>query len=72
MGQGKNCWQAEIDAAAEAIDFFRFNTYFASTMMEMQPQEHSAYVWNRMEYRALEGFLLAISPFNFAAIGANL
>ena len=72
IGQGKNAWQAEIDAAAEACDFWRFNAAYVQQMYDMQPEEHSAGIWNRMEYRALEGFVFAVSPFNFAAIGANL
>ena len=64
LGQGKNVWQAEIDAAAELADFFRFNATFA--------QQLSPLMWNRLEYRPLEGFVTAISPFNFTAIGGNL
>ena len=72
LGQGKNVWQAEIDAAAEAIDFWRFNVSYAAQAYALQPSEHSPTVWNRVEYRGLEGFVLAVTPFNFAAIGANL
>ena len=73
LGQGKNAWQAEIDAAAETIDFWRFNVqYAAQAYQQLQPSEHSPTVWNRVEYRGLEGFVLAVTPFNFAAIGANL
>lgn len=72
LGQGKNVWQAEIDAAAEAIDFWRFNVQYAAQLFNLQPSEHSPTIWNRVEYRALEGFVLAVTPFNFAAIGANL
>jgi len=72
LGQGKTVWQAEIDAAAEVIDFFRFNSKFAEELYSIQPSQNSPYVWNRVEYRPLEGYVLAISPFNFTAIGANL
>ncbi|TPX38443.1 L-glutamate gamma-semialdehyde dehydrogenase [Synchytrium endobioticum] len=72
LGQGKNAWQAEIDAAAELIDFWRFNCVYAADIYANQPTENSPFTWNRLEYRALEGFVLAISPFNFTAIGGNL
>jgi 1-pyrroline-5-carboxylate dehydrogenase len=72
LGQGKTVWQAEIDAAAEVVDFLRFNTKYAEQIYEMQPSKNSTGVWNRSEYRALEGYVVAISPFNFTAIGANL
>ncbi|KAL1952801.1 hypothetical protein VTO42DRAFT_4245 [Malbranchea cinnamomea] len=72
LGQGKNAWQAEIDAAAELADFLRFNVQYAEQMYAQQPQHHAAGVWNRTEYRPLEGFVYAISPFNFTAIGGNL
>jgi len=72
LGQGKTVWQAEIDAACEAIDFLRFNVKFAEEIYAMQPSKHSKGVWNRMEYRPLEGYVVAISPFNFTAIGTNL
>ena len=72
LGQGKTMWQAEIDASVETIDFFRLNTQFAQEIYEVQPPLNSANTWNRLEYRELEGFVLAISPFNFTAIGANL
>ena len=72
LGQGKNVWQAEIDAAAELADFWRFNCKFAEEIYNEQPSENSPGLWNRVEYRALEGFVLAISPFNFTAIGGNL
>ncbi|KAI0171945.1 delta-1-pyrroline-5-carboxylate dehydrogenase 1 [Hypoxylon sp. FL1284] len=71
LGQGKNMWQAEIDAAAELIDFLRFNVKFAEEMYSQQPH-NSTGVWNRVEYRPLEGFVWAVSPFNFTAIGGNL
>ncbi|KAF9168440.1 1-pyrroline-5-carboxylate dehydrogenase [Actinomortierella ambigua] len=72
LGQGKNAWQAEIDSAAELIDFFRFGVKFAEELYAVQPAENSAFTWNRTEYRPLEGFVFAVSPFNFTAIGGNL
>jgi len=72
LGQGKTVWQAEIDAAAETIDFLRINPYFAQTIYAQQPPLNTRGCWNRVEYRALEGYVVAISPFNFTAIGANL
>ncbi|ORY44528.1 delta-1-pyrroline-5-carboxylate dehydrogenase 1 [Rhizoclosmatium globosum] len=72
LGQSKNAWQAEIDAAAELADFWRFNTQFASDIYSQQPTRNAPLTWNRMEYRALEGFVVAYSPFNFTAIGGNL
>ncbi|WFD33018.1 L-glutamate gamma-semialdehyde dehydrogenase [Malassezia sp. CBS 17886] len=72
VGQGKNVWQAEIDAAAETCDFLRFGTKYVNDMYALQPPKNAAGVWNRMEYRALDGFVLAVSPFNFTAIAANL
>ncbi|KAJ5902712.1 hypothetical protein N7495_003240 [Penicillium taxi] len=71
-GQGKNAWQAEIDSAAELADFFRFGVKYAEELYAQQPVHHSPGVWNRLEYRPLEGFVYAISPFNFTAIGGNL
>ncbi|KAL2359416.1 hypothetical protein RJZ56_007734 [Blastomyces dermatitidis] len=72
LGQGKNAWQAEIDAAAELADFLRFNVQYAEELYAQQPQHHANGVWNRVEYRPLEGFVYALSPFNFTAIGGNL
>lgn len=72
LGTGKTVWQAEIDSAAEVIDFFRLNPKFAEQIYDVQPLLNSPGVWNRLEYRELEGFVLAISPFNFCAIGTNL
>ncbi|KAK2751170.1 1-pyrroline-5-carboxylate dehydrogenase [Myotisia sp. PD_48] len=72
LGQGKNAWQAEIDAAAEMADFWRFNVQYAEELYAQQPQHHAQGVWNRSEYRPLEGFVYAVSPFNFTAIGGNL
>ncbi|KAK0630152.1 Aldehyde/histidinol dehydrogenase [Bombardia bombarda] len=72
LGQGKNAWQAEIDAAAELIDFLRFNVQYAEELYAQQPAHNSAGVWNRVEYRPLEGFVYAVTPFNFTAIAGNL
>ena len=71
LGQSKTAHQAEIDAACEVIDFYRFNVEFMTRIYEQQPVSSQG-VWNRMEYRPLEGFVFAVSPFNFTAIGANL
>ncbi|MFC4910423.1 L-glutamate gamma-semialdehyde dehydrogenase [Actinomadura gamaensis] len=71
LGQSKSVQQAEIDAAAELIDFWRFNASYARQLYEQQPIS-SPGVWNRMDYRPLEGFVLAITPFNFTSIAANL
>jgi 1-pyrroline-5-carboxylate dehydrogenase len=71
LGQSKNCYQAEIDAACELIDFLRFNVHFLSDIYRQQPISGPG-MNNRLEYRPLEGFVLAISPFNFTAIGGNL
>ncbi|KXJ91774.1 Aldehyde/histidinol dehydrogenase [Microdochium bolleyi] len=72
LGQGKNAWQAEIDSAAELVDFLRFNVQYAEELMAQQPAHNSPGVWNRVEYRPLEGFVYAVSPFNFTAIAGNL
>lgn len=71
LGQSKNAFQAEIDSACELIDFLRFNVHFLSEIYRQQPIS-SPGLHNRMEYRPLEGFVLAVTPFNFTAIGANL
>jgi 1-pyrroline-5-carboxylate dehydrogenase len=71
LGQGKNIYQAEIDAACEVIDYLRFNTYFASLIYMEQPISESENI-NRLEYRPLEGFIFTVSPFNFTAIASNL
>jgi 1-pyrroline-5-carboxylate dehydrogenase len=71
LGQSKTAFQSEIDAASEMIDFWRFNTYFAQELYHEQPVS-SPGMWNSMEYRALEGFVYAVTPFNFTAIGGNL
>jgi 1-pyrroline-5-carboxylate dehydrogenase len=71
LGQSKTAHQAEIDAACELIDFWRFNVHYMKRIYEEQPQS-SAGVWNWLEYRPLEGFVFAVTPFNFTAIGGNL
>jgi 1-pyrroline-5-carboxylate dehydrogenase len=71
LGQSKTAYQAEIDAASELVDFWRFNVAFAQELLSEQP-DSSHTVWNQMEYRPLEGFVYAVSPFNFTAIGGNL
>ncbi len=71
LGQSKNAFQAEIDAACELIDFLRFNVHFLNEIYSQQPISSTG-MHNRMEYRPLEGFVLAITPFNFTAIGGNL
>ncbi|MBS1150242.1 MAG: pruA [Myxococcaceae bacterium] len=71
LGQSKTVYQAEIDAACEAIDFLRFNVSFAQTLMEQQPIS-SPGVWNQTDYRPLDGFVFAVAPFNFTAIALNL
>jgi len=71
LGQSKNAYQAEIDSACELIDFLRFNVHFLSEIYRQQPIS-GAGIHNRVEYRPLEGFVLAITPFNFTAIGGNL
>ena len=71
LGQSKNAYQAEIDAACELIDFFRFNVQYMTDVFAEQPESLPG-MWNRMEHRPLEGFILAITPFNFTSICANL
>jgi 1-pyrroline-5-carboxylate dehydrogenase len=71
LGQSKNIYQAEIDAACELIDFLRFNVQYMTEIYAEQPESTSG-AWNRLEYRPLEGFIYAITPFNFTAIAANL
>jgi 1-pyrroline-5-carboxylate dehydrogenase len=71
LGQSKTIHQAEIDSACEIVDFWRFNPYFAQQLYEEQPvSDHT--MWNQSEYRPLEGFVFAVTPFNFTSIGANL
>lgn len=71
LGQSKNAFQAEIDSACELIDFLRFNVHFLSDIYRQQPIS-SPGIYNRLEYRPLEGFVFALTPFNFTAIGGNL
>jgi len=71
LGQSKNCFQAEIDAACEMIDFLRYNVQFVTDIYKQQPVS-SPGMWNRMEWRPLEGFIYALTPFNFTAISGNL
>ena len=71
LGQSKNAYQAEIDSACELIDFLRFNVHYLTEIYKQQPLSPAG-VHNRMEYRPLEGFVLAVTPFNFTAIGGNL
>jgi 1-pyrroline-5-carboxylate dehydrogenase len=71
LGQSKTAFQAEIDSACEIIDFWRFNPYYAQELYEEQPfSDHT--MWNQLEYRALEGFVYAVTPFNFTSIAGNL
>ena len=71
LAQSKTVYQAEIDAACELIDFWRFNTHFMTQLMAVQPMSSKG-MWNRSEYRALEGFIFAVNPFNFTSIAGNL
>ena len=71
VGQGKNAFQSEIDAVCESIDFLRFNAHFVSEIYNDQPHSETGYL-NRIEYRPLEGFVFAVSPFNFTSIALNL
>ncbi len=71
LAQSKNAFQAEIDSACELIDFLRFNVYYMTQLYKEQP-ESSEGIWNRLEHRPLEGFVFAITPFNFTAIAGNL
>ncbi len=72
MAQSKNAYQAEIDASCELVDFLRFNVQYLSEIYSQQPLVSPKGVWNRVEQRPLEGFVFALTPFNFTAIGANL
>src|SRR5438105_11072299 len=71
LGQSKTVHQAEIDAACETIDFWRYNAYFGDQLLRNQPFNDGT-AWNRLEYRPLEGFIFAVSPFNFTSIAGNL
>ena len=72
LGQSKNAYQAEIDSACEMVDFLRFNVKYMSEIYAQQPPVSGAGVWNRLEQRPLEGFVFALTPFNFTAIAGNL
>ncbi len=72
LGQSKTAYQAEIDSACELIDFWRINVHFAEQILREQPPLNARGVWNRSDYRSLEGFVYAVTPFNFTAIGGNL
>jgi 1-pyrroline-5-carboxylate dehydrogenase len=72
LGQSKTAWQAEIDSACELIDFWRFNAHYAKQIVAEQPMANARGVWNRSDHRPLEGFVYAITPFNFTAIAGNL
>ena len=72
LGQGKTVHQAEIDAACELIDFFRFNAAYAQDIASQQPPVSPSGTWNRLDYRALDGFVFAVAPFNFTSIAINL
>ncbi len=71
LGQSKTVFQAEIDSACELIDFWRFNSFYMAELMKEQPYSPKG-MWNRVEYRALEGFIFAVTPFNFTSIAGNL
>ena len=71
LGQSKTVFQAEIDAAAEMADFFRFNVKYMTEIFAQQPESDKA-IWNKVEYRPLEGFVYALTPFNFTSIAGNL
>jgi 1-pyrroline-5-carboxylate dehydrogenase len=72
LGQSKTCYQAEIDTPCELADFWRFNVHFGRQILTEQPAANDRGVWNRLDHRPLEGFVLAITPFNFTAIAGNL
>ncbi|BCL63188.1 hypothetical protein DGMP_38810 [Desulfomarina profundi] len=72
LNQSKNVYQAEIDSACELADFLRFNIFFMEQIYREQPARHSSGTWNRTDYRPLEGFVFAVTPFNFTAIAGNL
>ena len=72
LGQSKTAYQAEIDSACELIDFWRFNVHFARQILAEQPPANARGIWNRTDYRSLEGFVYAVTPFNFTAISGNL
>ncbi len=71
LGHSKNIFQAEIDCVCELVDFFKYNVYFAEQIYQMQPQSDKG-IWDRLDYRPLEGFVFAVTPFNFVSIAGNL
>lgn len=71
LGHSKNVFQAEIDAVCELVDFFRFNVYYTQVIYDVQP-ENAKGIWDRLDYRPLEGFVFAVTPFNFVSIAGNL
>jgi 1-pyrroline-5-carboxylate dehydrogenase len=72
LGHSKSAFQAEIDGVCELVDFFRFNAYYMQMISDMQPINPDPLVWNRLDYRPLEGFVFAVTPFNFVSINGNL
>ena len=72
LGQSKTCHQAEIDAACELIDFWRFNVHYYRQILQDQPPMHGVGTWNRLDHRPLDGFVFAVAPFNFTSIALNL
>merc|ERR1711892_568030 len=72
LGQSKTVWQAEVDSTVELCDFWRFSAKYMEQIYAQQPPHNAAHQWNRSEYRPLDGFVAAVSPFNFTAIGGNL
>jgi 1-pyrroline-5-carboxylate dehydrogenase len=72
LGQSKTCYQAEIDSACELIDFWRFNAHYIAQLYQDQPPHSPPGIWNRLEWRPLEGFVFAVTPFNFTSIAGNL
>jgi 1-pyrroline-5-carboxylate dehydrogenase len=72
LAHSKNAFQAEIDAVCELVDFFRFNAYYMQMISDIQPINPDSLIWNRIDYRPLEGFIYAVTPFNFVSINGNL
>jgi len=72
LAHSKNAFQAEIDAVCELVDFFRFNAYYMQMISDIQPINPDPLIWNRLDYRPLEGFIYAVTPFNFVSINGNL
>ena len=72
LAHSKNAFQAEIDAVCELVDFFRFNAYYMQMIADIQPINPDPLIWNRLDYRPLEGFIYAVTPFNFVSINGNL